>query len=90
MYSGFALFGLGGFITAQTQNPLFLVITFVGFGLFGGSMLYQLYGIRCPSCRGLIGVTLGYGNPFSLPAGYLFCPYCGVSLDTDIDATQQV
>jgi hypothetical protein len=89
LYSGFALFGLGGFIAAQTQNPAFLAITFIGFAMFGGGMLYQSYGIRCPSCGGAIGLTLAYSNPFSLPAGYSFCPYCGKSLDTDTDASQQ-
>ena len=86
MYVGFALFGLGGVITAQTQSPMFLTITFFGFALCGGSMLYQVYAIRCPDCHGRIGITLGHGSPFSLPAGYSFCPFCGKSLDSDIDA----
>ena len=64
MYFGIALFGLAGGIAAQTQKPEFLVITFSGFALFAGSMLYQFHDIRCPISRECIGINLDTPNLF--------------------------
>ncbi len=87
MYAGVAVALIGAFITAQSRNPFFLAVAILGFALFAASTLYQFYGIRCLRCFGRIGHTLSYSDPFSLPSGYSFCPFCGISLDTDIDAT---
>jgi hypothetical protein len=88
MYCGIVLFAIGGATAAGTQQPWLICISLAGFALAAGSMLYQFYGIRCPSCHGLIGVTL-HTNPFGVPRGYSFCPYCGISLDTEVDATRK-
>ena len=88
MMAGFALFALGGI--ASSTNSSFIALSLVGFFMFGGGIVYQFYGIRCPRCGGKIGFALnGFGNPFGVPSQFRFCPFCGVSLDADIDATQQ-
>jgi hypothetical protein len=87
MLLGFALFGLGG--VAASAHSSFMALSVVGFlALFGG-MLYQLFGFRCPRCGGRIGLALN-SYLFSVPSHFRFCPFCGISLDTPLDATQRV
>jgi hypothetical protein len=89
MMAGFALFALGGIVSST--NHSFIAVSLLGFLMFGGGMLYQFYGIRCPRCGGKIGFALNsFGNLFAVPSQFRFCPLCGVELDTQLDATQQV
>ncbi len=86
--AGVALFALGGI--ASSTNHSFIAVSLLGFLMFGGGMLYQFYGIRCPRCGGKIGFALNsFGNLFAVPSQFRFCPLCGVGLDTELDATQQ-
>ena len=88
MLLGFALFGVGG--VAASAHGSFIALSIVGFLAFAGGLLYQLFGIRCPHCAGRIGFALNsFGNLFSVPSHFRFCPFCGISLDTPLDATQR-
>jgi hypothetical protein len=82
-YSGFAIFAaamaLGG-----AERSWFLV-GIAGFVLFCVSVIYLLFFLRCPACRGRIGYTVGYsGGPFSVSPKIRHCPYCGISLDAKV------
>jgi amino acid transporter len=88
MMAGFTLFALGGM--ASSANRSFIALSLLGFLMFGGGILYQFFGIRCPRCGGKIGFALNsFGNLFAVPSQFRFCPLCGVALDTQLDATQQ-
>ena len=88
MLIGFLLFGLGG--VAASAHTSFISISVLGFLTFAGGLLYQLCAIRCPRCAGRIGFALnGFGNLFAVPPHFRFCPFCGISLDSPLDATQQ-
>jgi len=79
----------GSIFVAQAQNRLW-PITIVAFALFFGTTLYRFYGLRCPRCRGTIGMSITQsGAGFSVPQKFRFCPFCGVSLDAQCDATSE-
>ncbi len=53
------------------------------FALFGAAVLLHLYWLRCPRCRGPLGIV---NASLTKEGGGLrrrinFCPYCGISLD---------
>ena len=88
MLIGFVLFALGG-VASSTHCGL-IALSLLGFLMFAGGIVYQLYGIRCPRCGGKIGLALNsFGNLFGVPSQFRFCPLCGVALDSPVDATQQ-
>jgi len=89
MLIGFALFGFGG--VAASAHSQFLGLSAIGFVLFAGGFFHQLYGIRCPRCAGRIGFALNtFGNVFAVPSKFRFCPFCGISFDTQqTDATER-
>ena len=74
---GFALTG----ILAPPRHLPWLVLPF--FALFLAAALLNIYWIRCPRCRGAIGLTSAVltGRGGWLGRRIDFCPYCGVSLD---------
>jgi hypothetical protein len=87
--SGLALLALGGW-AASTHHGLW-PLPVVGFVLFFGGTLYQGFGIRCPRCREAIGhVIMSSSGLFSVSAKFRFCPYCGTSLDTQLENTPMV
>src|SRR2546428_10980256 len=87
MMAGFALFALGGI--ASSTNHSFIAVSLLGILMFGGGMLYQFYGIRCPRCGGMIGFALNsFGNLFAVPSQSRFCSLCGVWVATQLAATQ--
>ena len=58
-------------------------LPFVFFALFVAAILANLYSLRCPRCRGPLGIA---NLPLTERRGRLtrkmdFCPFCGVSLD---------
>ena len=60
-----------------------------GFAVFAGGILYLLWGVRCPTCRGAIGlVTSNLSSPFSISRQVKFCPFCGVVLDSELRKEQ--
>ena len=85
MIGCFILFGAGGALAAQVHWSLILVI--VGFVGFGACIFYLHYGIRCPKCRNPLGplALLPKGGYFRLSERICFCPFCGISLDGEVE-----
>jgi hypothetical protein len=85
---GFLAFMLGIFV-AQAYPSLW-PLTVLAFAVFFGGTLYRMFGVRCPHCSRQIGMAIAQsGGGFSVPRDFRFCPFCGTSLDTHLDATQQ-
>jgi hypothetical protein len=83
---GGVLFIAGAFL-APSIHSWFLLLLIAGFLLLGASTFYQLYGIRCPSCGERVGPLIGQPQMFAVTKPFQFCPFCGVSLDTEFEAT---
>jgi len=65
----------------------FLVFPFI---IIVGAAYFLNFGLRCPSCGGNLGITIGpvmFTRLSKRPINY--CPFCGISLDTRIDDLQQ-
>jgi hypothetical protein len=85
----FVLFGASGFFAGGKPGLAFLpLIPFAG---FGACILFLYYGVRCPKCRNSIAYLtyLPGGGAFRLSRHLQFCPFCGVSFDTEVDKTGQ-
>jgi hypothetical protein len=80
---GLVLFFSGGVAASVTERGLFLALP--GFAIVAFSVWYSLYAIRCPKCRGKVGVLLnGAGTTlFQISKNFRFCPFCGVELDSE-------
>jgi len=83
-YSGIVVFALGSFL--RNVHPLFVAAGLAAFGIAMMSILYLLFGIRCPRCQNRVGqlITQVGGSPFSVSRKLRFCPFCGVDLDAQI------
>lgn len=79
---GFIIFAASG--AASQSHPAFTGGIFLGFALFGGSIVYTLFAGRCVHCRRRLGQIFsqsGGGPMLRISPDLKFCPYCGVSLD---------
>jgi hypothetical protein len=85
----FVLFGASGFVAAELRLFFLPLIPFAGFGAI---LTYLYFGVRCPNCRNSISYLsyLPKGGAFRLSKNLRFCPFCGVSLDTEVDAAGQL
>lgn len=80
-YIAFGAFALAGFLS--TINQALLPLTLAAFLVFAASILFLIYGIRCPRCRKAIGYTfMGSGGPFSA-SKIRYCPYCALDFDSE-------
>ncbi len=85
MLASFISFGAAGFvISAFPGLPFLPIVPFIG---LGACILYLHYGVRCPKCRNRLAglVYLPRGGYFRLSHALRFCPFCGVSLDAEIN-----
>jgi len=60
----------------------------IAFAPFLGTIIYLTFGICCPKCKSRIGHVIGYSIDiftFGLSKKIKFCPYCGVSFDSEIE-----
>ena len=90
-YIGFAVAAVGSAVASSNNGGWYVLVPLLGFAAFAGGSLYLWYGIRCGHCSGPIGLALGMSKtPFSVPANFRYCPYCGTDLDTLIDARPPV
>ena len=88
-YLGFAWFV--AWMALSGAQPPWLFVAFPGFAVFFAGTWYLLFFLRCPRCRGRIGYTVGYpSNPFSISRKIRFCPFCGVALDSELEANRVV
>ena len=62
------------------------VFPVLGMLCFGGAMLALHRWVRCPKCKARLGQTIAMPLAFSWGSGpkVCFCPYCGVSLDSQL------
>jgi len=85
MLACFVAFAAIGFIPTDSRS--LGVWTLVPFAGFAACIVYLFYGVRCPRCRNQIfGVAyLPRGGYFRISAAVRFCPFCGLSFDTEVD-----
>lgn len=82
-YSGFALFAVGMIIGAKFR--IANLIGIFGFAIAFISIFLLLYCLRCPKCRGNLGLTVSQNlNPFKVSLAIKFCPYCGIEFDSQL------
>ena len=75
---------LGAAIAYNTYREFSMALGFVGFALFGGSIIYVTFTARCVHCQQRIGIFLhGKDDEILARPQMRFCPYCGKSLDDD-------
>jgi hypothetical protein len=84
MLACFVLFVAGGL--GATAFPLLIGLVFVSFAGFGACTLFLHFGVRCPKCHERIAglVFLPRGGYFRLSKAVRFCPFCGVSMDSEV------
>ena len=61
-------------------------LSFVGFGLFAGAILYILLMVKCPKCKAPLGqayLSSGFGPLRSYKLN--FCPNCGVEMEAEYE-----
>jgi O-antigen ligase len=82
----FSIFLVGLLFFAAT--PLFGVqngppwLAFVGMGLAMIAVVGINLLIRCPRCKGNLGVIAGVsGHPFAISGKVRYCPYCAADFD---------
>jgi hypothetical protein len=62
------------------------------FALFFAAVLLNMFWLKCPRCRGSLGLT---NLPLTARGKWLgmkpmnYCPYCGISLDESVVAGQE-
>jgi hypothetical protein len=75
---------VGAAIAYNTYREFSMALGFVGFALFGGSIIYVTFTARCVHCQQRIGIFLhGKDDEILARPQMRFCPYCGKSLDDD-------
>jgi hypothetical protein len=79
--AGFLMF-LGAPIAYNTYREFSMALGFVGFVLFGGSIIYATFTGRCVHCQQRIPI-LSQDDDLPFRPEMRFCPYCGKSLDDD-------
>jgi len=83
-YTGLAVFALAMAISAG-ERP-WVVVAVMGFAVFAAGTIYLLFLLKCPACGGRIGYTVSYpSGPFSVSRKIRYCPFCGVSLDSEVE-----
>ena len=82
LFGGWLLFPISALFTDTIgrgpPSPLF----FVGFAVFGASILAMLFWIRCPKCGTQFGqLAMEIGFHWGTHRKVNYCPYCGVGMD---------
>ncbi len=96
MFGGFAVFIIGMIVHIWTKASGLPIISLVGIGLSFVTIFYALLGIRCPHCKTILGYIAMYkgvfipDSIFSMSKKIKFCPFCGVSFDTEIEISHEV
>jgi len=70
-----------GTLQNEQATPYFVAFGFITFAIGAGLVNF---GIRCPKCKGNLGVTIVPAMfSFSSKHPVKFCPYCGVSIEEE-------
>ncbi|HNN63717.1 MAG TPA: hypothetical protein PKH78_11775 [Candidatus Obscuribacter sp.] len=71
---------------APTQNEMSFVY-FIPFLLGGLVMVAVQFATKCQACGGNIApIIMATGNPITASKKVKYCPYCGISIDTEISS----
>jgi hypothetical protein len=72
-------------LTRTVPPPWYLIVP--GMVAFFAAASYLVFFLRCPRCRGPIGNAINYPGGFlSVSPRIRFCPFCGVALDSELEA----
>jgi len=83
MSSGMAVFAVS--LIISTAYTIMFSVALIGFAISMGAITFLEFGISCPQCRGRIGCAINYpGSPLDISSKIRFCPFCGVSLDSNL------
>ena len=78
------VFAVGSFLI--TVHRWFIVVSLLAFIGLILETIFLMFGIRCPKCKAALGHTLSYPpQGLSISDKIKFCPFCGVSLDSEIE-----
>ena len=70
------------FVGAKSGHPFLPLVFFVP---FIGAVLVQVFFVRCPRCKGNLGLLLAQTmSPLTLTSKVSCCPYCGVEFSEEI------
>jgi hypothetical protein len=73
-----------------TAHPAIRSVALVVAGVCFASNLYHNFSARCPRCRtGLLLIVSINGILLKIPSWFNACPTCGLSFDTQLDASQR-
>ncbi len=86
-YGGSVFGGLLLLLATQAFHWL-LVPAIIVFVLASLGCAYAVHGVRCPLCHARVAHVLLAPYPFMSPHAVRFCPFCGVSMDAEVEATQ--
>jgi hypothetical protein len=75
-----------GFIV---QNSLTIVLGLIGCVVFMVCLIFGYRSIRCPHCQGRIGYAISSSVPFKVSSKIHYCPFCGISIDSDIEENKE-
>ena len=80
------LAGVVGVVLGAYVHGAFGLLFFPGALVCVAGVLYMLFGIRCPQCRGTLGHMSKYQIRafWGIPKRIRFCPFCGVDLDSEL------
>ncbi len=88
MWSAFFVYFLGMMVGTLRHDgkTLFIIVGLVGFTAAVGLILFLLFRIRCPNCRGNVGYAFAWPPTWDLSVhrAIKYCPYCGIDIDKQI------
>ena len=84
-YIALALLVISGLLLVA-QYIMFLPVVIILFIIFFTATGLTFLGIRCNNCKGNIGIITQYSGLFTIPKKFHYCPYCGISLDEEVEA----
>ena len=85
---GFGIFVGSALLAGALDAPPLLCVGILGFAIAGyGIIRVQFFGtIRCPACRGNLGLTWMSRGPLpTFPSDVKFCSLCGTSIDKEAE-----
>ena len=90
MLVGLAIVAVG-FVAAAPGGQPELMVVLPGFALFiGASVWLHLFALRCTACFGNCGpVIMQQLSWMKVSEAVKFCPFCGISLDTSLEPTEE-
>jgi ribosomal protein S27AE len=82
-FASWLVFVAAGVLTSEYSPAIILAIP--AFIVFMASVVYLVFGIRCPRCGGIMGYVLIYSSgPFSISRKINYCPHCGQDINKEV------